>query len=90
MALWKTAFVSEHLHSLHGLSVAVFTIPVITALPGKTVQRAQNTLSCVLSNTYTFALTQMRRSVLKPFVRIKSMTPSNKFTFDFLEIAENV
>jgi len=34
MALWKTAFVSEHLHSLHGLSVAVFTIPVITALPG--------------------------------------------------------
>jgi len=57
----------------------------LTALPGQTTKerKTHSRPSCVLSNTHTFALTQMRRCVQKPFVQRNSMTSSKKFVFHF-------
>jgi len=57
------------------------------------MQRAQtHTVDChVFFQTRTHFHQQKCEEVFKsPFVRIKSMTPSNKFTFDFFNMAENV
>jgi len=57
----------------------------LTALPGQTIKerKTHSRLSCVLSNTHTFASTQMRKCVQKRFVQRNSMTSSKKFTFYF-------
>jgi len=46
MALWKTTFVSEHLHSLHALSVAVLTIPANSAARVNHAKSAKHTVGC--------------------------------------------
>jgi len=61
----------------------------LTALPGQTIQRVQNTgdyRSHVFMHTFT--ITQMPRCVRKPFLHINRITFSKKFTFDFFKIAE--
>jgi len=49
MALWKTTFVSEHLHSLHVLSVAVLMIPANSAAR---VNHAKSTKHAVDSHVF--------------------------------------
>jgi len=46
MALWKTTFVTEYLHSLHALSVAVLTIPANSAARVNHAKRAKHTVDC--------------------------------------------
>jgi len=46
MALWKTTFVSEHLHSLHVLSIAVLTIPENSAARVNHEKSAKHAVDC--------------------------------------------
>jgi len=46
MVLWKTTFVSEHLHSLHALSVAVLTIPANSAARVNYEKSAKHAVDC--------------------------------------------
>jgi len=49
MVLWKTTFVSEHLHSLHVLSVAVLTIPANSAARVNHAKSAKHTVAVMCS-----------------------------------------
>jgi len=64
MTLRKITFVSEHLHSLHALSLVVLTIPARSTARVNHAKIAKHTVDChvFFPNTHTFALTQMRRS----------------------------
>ena len=46
MALWKTTFVSEHLHSLYALSVAVLTIPANSSARVNHAKSAKHAVDC--------------------------------------------
>jgi len=82
------------LHSLYALPVAVLAIPTNSAAWANHVKSAKHIVdyfSHVFFQTckHLHQLTHMRRCVLKPFVQRNGLTSSNKFTFDFLKIAEN-